>query len=521
MVDWVAVNGQSGNHPRGGIATPEVGAVIAGKYEVEALLGRGGMGAVYRAQHLFTHRRVALKWLLADDESMRMRFIREARAMGALEHPNVVGVLDIGEHEGAAFLVMEFLEGETLREHMGHRAFPPDQAIRILMPALEGIAAAHQAGIVHRDLKPANVFVCIDRDGTVYDAKVLDFGLALSSRQSGTDSDLTQSGAVIGTPRYMAPEQIRGERAVSARADQYAMALILYQMLAGRLPYEAQVYEALVVEIATLDPPSPRVYVPTLPQGLAEVILRALRKDPEQRYPDIEAFARALEPFAEGVSFRPPRQAHARRSILEEDIVELANASAALAEGSDAEEGTHAPPRLSRGARLDPPGRASRTTVPEGPALAGALAPTVAPDLPDEDSAAASPPARGARRPWALAALLALLLVAAGVLVWRGRLHPDAVVSPAPVVSAPAVPSPAGAPDRDEGASPPPLPEGAPTPEAEAAAASASDVVESPAEAAPTRRSSRRTRRREAASASMGRDGTATGRAGSYRADEF
>jgi tRNA A-37 threonylcarbamoyl transferase component Bud32 len=240
---------------------------VAGKYEIEALIGQGGMGAVYRAQHTLTHRRVALKWLLADDAAMRMRFVREARAMGALEHPNVVGILDIGEEDGAVYLVMEYVEGESLREHLDRRPVSPMRAVRLLMPALEGIAAAHQAGIVHRDLKPANLFVCLDRDGTAYGTKVLDFGVALSLRQSDGTMGLTQSGAVVGTPRYMAPEQIRAGK-VDARTDQFAMGLILYEMLTGRLPYDAAVYEALVVEIATVPPLSPRVFVPDLPEGL-------------------------------------------------------------------------------------------------------------------------------------------------------------------------------------------------------------------------------------------------------------
>jgi len=138
---------------------------VAGKYEIEALIGQGGMGVVYRAQHVVTHRRVALTWLLADDEAMRMRFVREARAMGALEHPNVVGILDIGEEDGAVYLVMEYVEGESLREHLDRQPVSPARAVRLLMPALEGVAAVHQAGIVHRDLKPANLYVCLDRDG--------------------------------------------------------------------------------------------------------------------------------------------------------------------------------------------------------------------------------------------------------------------------------------------------------------------------------------------------------------------
>ncbi|MEZ4340558.1 MAG: serine/threonine-protein kinase, partial [Sandaracinaceae bacterium] len=161
-----------------GSAEAKVGELVDGKYELESLLGKGGMGAVYRARHVVTGRRVAIKWLLEDDEDRRRRFLREARAMGRLEHPNVVQVFDVSEHQGEIFLVMEYLEGKCLRDCIPEGGLPPDEAIALLLPAFSGVAAAHQAGILHRDLKPENLFVCCDRDGTPYDTKVLDFGLA-------------------------------------------------------------------------------------------------------------------------------------------------------------------------------------------------------------------------------------------------------------------------------------------------------------------------------------------------------
>ncbi len=429
---------------------------MAGKYEIEALIGQGGMGAVYRAQHTLTHRRVALKWLLADDAAMRMRFVREARAMGALEHPNVVGILDIGEEDGAVYLVMEYVEGESLREHLDRRPVSPMRAVRLLMPALEGIAAAHQAGIVHRDLKPANLFVCLDRDGTAYGTKVLDFGVALSLRQSDGTMGLTQSGAVVGTPRYMAPEQIRGHK-VDARTDQFAMGLILYEMLTGRLPYDAAVYEALVVEIATVPPLSPRVFVPDLPEGLPEVVLKALAKSPDDRFPDIGALAVALEPFGDGVVFSPPRQAHARRSMLGEDLMELAIASAGLTPShpGPAAQVDLGPPtrRFGAAAEHTPTSAAGRARAAAVRASATTL------DAPDSereqatrqaglrarqavleksgertrasltDAAAPASVAKASRRPW----VLVFLLLAAGLLggAWSLRNGPTPEAPPA------------------------------------------------------------------------------------------
>lgn len=293
-----------------GVPEPQIGHVVGEKYRLEQLLGRGGMGVVYRARHRITDRVVALKWLLEDDEQRRARFLREARAMGRLSHPNVVGILDVGDHEGAIFLVMDYLEGKSLRELIEAGRQPPARAIELVMPALSGVAAAHQAGILHRDLKPENLFVLCDEDGTPYDTKVLDFGVAKPFGQDHTVASLTHSGAIVGTPRYMAPEQLGEETTLDPRCDVYALGLIVYELLTGQLPYRARALNALLIEILTGEVRSPRELVPELPEALAEIVMKALARDREARFADVASFARALEPWGGGVRFEAPRRVH-------------------------------------------------------------------------------------------------------------------------------------------------------------------------------------------------------------------
>ena len=290
---------------------------MAGKYLLESVLGQGGMGAVYRARHLLTGRKVALKWMFPDLEggvASVQRFLREARAMGLIEHPSVIGVYDVGLDGEAAFLVMELLRGTSLREHMQEgRGLPPEQAIALLMPALEGVAAAHLAGVVHRDLKPENLFVLAGEDGQPAGTKVLDFGISkLGEDPTGPAAglgagSLTRTGAVVGTPSYMAPEQIRGSKDLDGRTDLWALGAILYELLSGELPFEAMSFGGLMVMIATEAPVRLEARVPTLPQGLADAVHRALDKSLDTRWQDIESLARALEPFAPGVRYRAPR----------------------------------------------------------------------------------------------------------------------------------------------------------------------------------------------------------------------
>jgi len=282
------------------------GDVVAERYKLERLLGEGGVGSVYLARHELTGRPVAIKLVPTSDPVVRERLLREARSMGRLSHPNVIGVMDMGEWRGLVFIAMEYVYGENLREFAGVEKVGVREAIDLLLPACSGVAAAHQAGILHRDLKPENLFIHTDRDGTPVDTKVLDFGVAKALDAVDGNVSLTDSGSIVGTPKYMAPEQIAEEPILDARTDVYAMALILYEMLAGHLPYTTSNLRHVVLEILKGEFPSLHSVEPGVPEALSDVIMRGLCADAEGRYGTMAEFAKALEPWAERRSFMPP-----------------------------------------------------------------------------------------------------------------------------------------------------------------------------------------------------------------------
>ena len=388
---------------------PQPGDLVADKYVVEELIGQGGMGAVYRAHHQITGRTVAVKWLLEDDEHRRARFLREARAMGRLSHPNVVGVLDAGDHEGAIFLVMDYLEGVSLRAMIGE-PLPPNEAIQLLMPALAGVAAAHQAGILHRDLKPENLFVLCDRDGTPFDTKVLDFGVAKAYADADGSGEevvsLTHSGTIVGTPKYMAPEQLGDEGELDPRCDVYALGLILHELLTGKLPYRAKSLNALMLEILTGNVGDPRELVPELPEGLSEMLLRALARDRDERFDDVESFARALEPYAEGTRFEAPRMVHTPRMVARlRERTTVPNKPPSTPPRAEPSEPS---PLAAANASAAP---TSSQRPPKREASAEALAPTV------EASSGSMERRSGAPRLWLLGGAVALLIGAVSLYV--------------------------------------------------------------------------------------------------------
>ena len=291
---------------------PRAGDVVAGKYRIEEIIGEGGMGAVFAATHVLTGKRVALKWMLpelAADEGAKQRFMREAQAAGRLDHPNVVDIYDVGEHDGSTFLVMEYLQGETLSAASARGNMHARDVIRLLIPAIRGVGAAHRVGVVHRDLKPDNIFLCRAPDGSYREPKVLDFGISKVAASEGQQLNprLTRTGAVMGTPYYMSPEQIRGLDELDHRTDVYAFGVILYEALTGRVPFEADTYSALILEIATGTPKRLRELRPELPHSLEAVVAKAMAREPSDRYPDVESLARALEPFAHASGFSADR----------------------------------------------------------------------------------------------------------------------------------------------------------------------------------------------------------------------
>ena len=267
-----------------------------GKYKIDKLIGAGGMGAVYRAENPDTRSDVALKLLhggSANEEQARTRFQREAASVAALKTRHVVSIFDFGgDVDGTLYLVMELLEGHTLRKEI---AGPPD-----LMPigrvhlvfdgALRGLGAAHRAGIVHRDLKPENIFLARTDDGEV--AKLLDFGVA----RTGGGSALTQSGALMGTPAYMAPEQIAGNRGeIGPWSDVYAMGVILYEMLAGVAPFHAESMTELLSKVLSRQLAPLRSVRSGLPEAVYQLCERALADDPQRRHADADALRDAWQ----------------------------------------------------------------------------------------------------------------------------------------------------------------------------------------------------------------------------------
>jgi serine/threonine-protein kinase len=283
-----------------GPGVPVPGDVISGKYRIEECLGKGGMGMVFRATHLLSEKRVALKWMLrpASDPQATGRFVREARAAARIDHANVVDVYDVGEHGGFGYLVMELLRGESLWDRLGRGTLGITDAVNLVLPAMRGVAAAHAAGVIHRDLKPHNLFLCAGPDGAAREAKVLDFGISSFINADATDPTLTMEGTILGTPAYMSPEQLRSSVKLDPRTDVYSMGVILYEAVTGRVPFEEPSFTSLVLAIANTEPPPPSRLRPELAPELERVIMRAVARNRDERYQDMASFIAALEPFA-------------------------------------------------------------------------------------------------------------------------------------------------------------------------------------------------------------------------------
>jgi len=296
-----------------------IGTLLKGRYQIEAPLGEGGMAVVYRARNTLVERPVAVKVMnanLAGDAALKERFRREAKNAAAVAHPNIIEIFDHGETEdGTPYLVMEILDGEPLDHIIARGPMPPSQVSSLGVQIARGLARAHDFDVLHRDLKPENIFICRGADGSLAIPKLLDFGIARSMH----DSRLTSAGEIFGTPQYMAPERVTSIDAGPA-ADLYALGVILFEMVTGRLPFLSNDIPGFFIKHMQDAPPKPSQLVPDVPRRLEQLILELLAKKPEERPVDAHAVTKALEalvpqgagapmPAAAPPSARPPAAA--------------------------------------------------------------------------------------------------------------------------------------------------------------------------------------------------------------------
>lgn len=280
----------------GQVTSLAAGAILHGTYQLEAPLGRGGMGSVWKARHLRLPRTVAIKVLneqVEGSDEMLRRFRREAEITSRLGHPHIVEVFDFNQlDDGRSYLVMELLQGTSLRHRM--RLGPPlrlDEVIRLLDQVASALAHAHRAGVIHRDLKPENVFLVDTGETGSLHAKVLDFGI---SKLQGAQTVLTNGPSLMGTPRYMSPEQAQADQEVDARADQFALGAMGYELLVGKPAFSGETVTQVLLQVLQSTPPPIAQLAAGVPTSLAAAVDRALAKNREERFPDLDQFRAAI-----------------------------------------------------------------------------------------------------------------------------------------------------------------------------------------------------------------------------------
>ncbi len=349
---------------------PRVGSDL-GPYRIESVIGRGGMGVVYLATHTGLDRKVALKLLapdFADDEAFRARFLRESRMAAAIDHPNIIPIYEAGEVEGAYFLAMRYVAGTDLETRLRAGPLEPREAVHILGQVASALDAAHEQSLIHRDVKPANVLIATGRGVEKADhAYLTDFGL---TKHRGSQSGLTEASAFIGTLDYIAPEQIEG-KPVDGRTDQYGLACVAFECLAGRVPYVRDTDIAIAMAHLRDSPPSAVELRPGLPADVDAVLARGMAKRPDDRYPSCEAFVVALR-GALGVRPTEERRAVAagrggtRRLVVGAAVVLLVAVIAVIAASFALGGGAGPTPSASPG------GSAAATSAPPSAAASGA-----------------------------------------------------------------------------------------------------------------------------------------------------
>jgi serine/threonine protein kinase len=269
-----------------------------GVYRLGRVIGSGGMSSVHEGTHTTLQKRVAIKILhanLALNEALRARFVREGEATSRIRHPNVVNVSDVGTHDGLPYLVMDMLDGESLQQVLNvHRTLDERTLANVIVPVIAGLAASHAAGVLHRDLKPDNVVLAHEADGSIV-PKIIDFGV---SKLLDVSHGTTAAGSVLGTPHYMAPEVILQRTEIDPRADQYALGVLMYECLAGDVPFDAgSLFELMNLIVAGKCDPL-RALRPDVTPELEAIVARAMATDPAKRFPNLRALGSALLPFA-------------------------------------------------------------------------------------------------------------------------------------------------------------------------------------------------------------------------------
>jgi eukaryotic-like serine/threonine-protein kinase len=311
-------------------STPREGPVIAGKYNILRTIGEGGMGVVYEAVHLRLEQRVAVKMLNDDlraNADIVERFGREARTAAKLKSPHVARIMDVDVlADGTPFMVMEYLDGHDLGQELEDRGkLPVPEAVDLLLEACHAMVEAHRLGIVHRDLKPENLFLCSVPEGRT--VKVLDFGI--SKAPPGAETNVTVTEVALGTPAYMSPEQIRSARKVDQRSDIWALGVILYECIHGENPFTQATAPAVIAAITADEPVALATVCPEVPAPLSAAVMRALQKRPDDRFADVDAFARAIVPFAGHTRWSPPEpRASGPGTWAREDIDDAATTDA-------------------------------------------------------------------------------------------------------------------------------------------------------------------------------------------------